>query len=167
MKLMAASFKRSHACIATLSAPSPAAGHCQPTPLPETPGHSWASLSQSLVGSLFLSPGSWCGQGSVCALPESASPVLCKFLQLYGGIMVTISKRAYAIPRSTAPRAPAPAAVHGWPVPPQETLKHSSGSVSVGSLGPGADKVCLNHLLCHLVEFQPFSWPLANATCYC
>ena len=28
------------------------------------------------------------------------------------GLMVTSSKRAYAIPRSTAPRAPAPAAVH-------------------------------------------------------
>ena len=104
--------QKSLAHTAALSGPDPAAGNCQPTPLPETPGHSWASLSQSLVGSLFLSPGSWCGQGSVCALPESASPVLCKFLQLYGGIMVTISKRAYAIPRSTAPRAPAPTAVH-------------------------------------------------------
>ena len=28
------------------------------------------------------------------------------------GLMVTSSKRAYATPRSTAPRAPAPAAVH-------------------------------------------------------
>ena len=28
------------------------------------------------------------------------------------GLMVTFSKRAYAIPRSAAPRAPAPAAVH-------------------------------------------------------
>ena len=31
------------------------------------------------------------------------------------GITVTSSKRAYAIPRSTAPRAPVPAAVHCWP----------------------------------------------------
>ena len=45
----------------------------------------------------------------------------CKFWQLYGGLMATSSKRAYAIPRSTAPRAPAPAAVHCWPVPPQES----------------------------------------------
>ena len=58
------------------------------------------------------------------------------------GLMATSSKRAYAIPRSVAPRAPAPAAVHWWPVPPQETLRHSSGSVFVGSLGPGAYKVC-------------------------
>ena len=41
------------------------------------------------------------------------------------GLMVTSSKRAYAIPGSTVPRAPAPE-------------EHSFGSVSVGSLGPGA-----------------------------
>ena len=86
MKIMATSFKRSHACTATLSAPSPAAGHCQPTSLPETPGHSWASLSQSLVGSLLLFPGSWYAQSSVCTHQESVSPVLCKFWKLYGGV---------------------------------------------------------------------------------
>ena len=86
MKIMATSFKGSHACTATLSAPNPAAGHCQPMPPLETPGHSWASLGQSLVGSLLLSPGSWCTQGSVCALQESVSPVLCKFWRLYGGV---------------------------------------------------------------------------------
>ena len=59
--------------------PNPVAGHCQPIPPLETPGHSWASLGQSLVGSLLLSPGSWCTQGFVCALQESVSPVLCKF----------------------------------------------------------------------------------------
>ena len=53
---------------AALSAPDPAAGHHRPIPLPETPGHSQASLDQSLVGSLLLSPGSWCAQGSVCVL---------------------------------------------------------------------------------------------------
>ena len=68
MKTMLTSFKKSHAHTATLITPNPAAGHRRPTPLPETPGHSWASLGQSLVGSLLLSPGSWCAQGSVCAL---------------------------------------------------------------------------------------------------
>ena len=82
---MATSFKGFHAYTATFSAPNPVAGHCQPTPL-ETPGHSWASLGQSLVGSLLLSPGSWCAQGSVCALQESVTPVLCKLWQLYGGV---------------------------------------------------------------------------------
>ena len=43
--------------------PNPAAGHCRPTPPPETPGHSQASLGQSLGGSLLLSPGSWCMPG--------------------------------------------------------------------------------------------------------
>ena len=52
----------------------------------ETPGHSWASLGQFLVGSLPLSPGSWCTQGSVCALQVSISPVLCKFWWLYVGV---------------------------------------------------------------------------------
>ena len=55
-------------------------------PLPETPGHSRASLGQSLVGSLLLSPGSWCIQGSVCALQESVSLVLCEFWWFYGGV---------------------------------------------------------------------------------
>ena len=72
MKMMATSFKRSHACTAALSAPNPAAGHCRPTPPLETPGHSWASLGQSLVESLFLSPGSW------CTLQESVSSALCR-----------------------------------------------------------------------------------------
>ena len=36
-------------------------------------------MSESLMGSLLLSPGSWCTQGSVCALRVSVSPVLCKF----------------------------------------------------------------------------------------
>ena len=58
------------------------------------------------MGSLLLPPGSWCIQGSVCALHKSVSPVLCKFCWLYGGLMATSSKRAYAIPRSTAPGAP-------------------------------------------------------------
>ena len=78
-------FKRSHVHTATLSAFNPAAGHRQPMPLPETPEHSRASLGQSPVGSLLLSPGSWCTQISVCALPESVSPVLCKFWRLYVG----------------------------------------------------------------------------------
>ena len=48
-------------------------------PHPEAPGHSRVSLDQSLVGSLLLSPGSWCTQDFVCALHESVSLVLWKF----------------------------------------------------------------------------------------
>ena len=38
------------------------------------------------MGSLLLSPGPWCIQGSIGALQESVSPVLCKFWWLYGGV---------------------------------------------------------------------------------
>ena len=48
---------------------------------------------------------------SLC-FPRVCFPVLCKFWWLYGGLMVTSSKWAYDMPRSTAPRAPAAAAVH-------------------------------------------------------
>ena len=54
MKIMGTSLRRSHAH----TAPNPAAVHCQATPPPETPEHSQASLGQSLVRSLLLSPGS-------------------------------------------------------------------------------------------------------------
>ena len=127
MEIMVTSFKMSHTHTATLSAPSPAAGHHQPMPPPETPGHSQASL------------------GQVCLCHPKVCPQSCV---TSGGSMVGImavsSKRAYAIPRSAAPRAPAPVTVHCWPVPQQEILKHSSVSVSVGSLGPGVHKVCLS-----------------------
>ena len=86
MKIMGTSFRRSHACTAAVSASHPEAGHRQPTPPLETPGHLWASLGQSLVESLLLSPGSCCAQGSVCTLPESVSSILCKFWWLYDGV---------------------------------------------------------------------------------
>ena len=105
MKIVATSFKRPHACTATLSAPNPAAGHHQPTSPLETPGHSQASLGQSLVGSLLLSPGSWCTQGSVCALQESISHSYVSSGSCMVGLMATSSKRAYVIPKSAAPKA--------------------------------------------------------------
>ena len=72
MKIIMTSFKRSHASTVTLSAPNPVAGHSWPTPLLETPGHSQAGLGQSPVGSLLLSPGSWCT--SFCLCPPSLFP---------------------------------------------------------------------------------------------
>ena len=142
----ATSFKRSHAYTATLSAPSPAAGHHQPMPLLETPGCSQASLGQSLVG--VTAPFSWVlvHTGSVCALQESISQSRVNSSSSMVGLMATSYRRASAIPRSAAPRAPAPVAGHFWPVLPQEALNHSSVLVSVGSLGPGAHKVCLSPL---------------------
>ena len=108
---MATSFKRSHARTATLSAPYPAAGYCQPTPALETPGHSQASLGQSLVGSLLLSLGP--GAHKVLFVPSQFISQSCVSSgSSMMGLMATSLKRAYAIPTSAAPRAPAPAAVH-------------------------------------------------------
>ena len=70
-------------------------------------------------------PGSWYAQGSVCALQESVSQSRVSSSTSMVGIMVTSSKRAYAITRSTASRAPAPSVVHCWPAPPQETFKYN------------------------------------------
>ena len=82
MKIMVTFFKRSHACTAPLSAPNPAAGHHQPTPMLETPGHTQASLGQSLVRSLLLFPASWCT--SFCLCPSRVYfTVLCVFLRSF------------------------------------------------------------------------------------
>ena len=78
MEVMVASFKRTYASTVVFSASDTAAGQCQPTPQPKTPGHSTANLAQSLAGSLLPSPGSWCAQGFVCDFQESVSQVLWK-----------------------------------------------------------------------------------------
>ena len=141
---MATSFKRSHAHTAILSAPALQQATADPhlcQRLLDTHGQVWVSLFCSHC-SFILGP----DMHKVHFVPsKSLFPQSC--VSSGGsmvGLIVTSSKRAYATPRSTAPRAPAPAAAHCSPVPPQERLKHSSGSVSVGSLGPGAKKVCLN-----------------------
>ena len=138
MQIMAIFFKRSHAC--SSACPEPCS---RP---PETPGHWQASLGQSLVGSLPFSPGSWRTQGLFISFKSLLSLYCVSSGSSVVELMVTSSKRAFAIPRSTAPRAPAPAAVHCWPVPLQQTLRHSSVSVSAGSLGPGVHKACLSPL---------------------
>ena len=94
MKLMVTSFKRSHACTATLSAPNPAAGHHRPMPPLETLGHSQASQGHSLVGSLLLSPGSWCTRFCLC-LQESVSQSCVSSGSSMVWLTVTSSKRAY------------------------------------------------------------------------
>ena len=97
MKIMVTSFKRFYASTATFSALSPSTGHLWPTPPLETPGHSQASLGQSLVGSLLLSPGSWCTRLRLC--PPSLFPSLVQVLAALW-LMATSSKRAYTIPKS-------------------------------------------------------------------
>ena len=139
--------QKGHARTAVLNAPSPAAGHRQPTLPPENPGHSQASLSQSLVGSLLLSSGSWCTQDFVCALQESVSPVLRKFWWLYGGVNGDILQEGLCHTQDCCTQSPCPCGRLLLTRTPQEMLKHSSVSVSVGSLGPGAQKVWLGLVL--------------------
>ena len=119
VKIMSTSFKRSRAGTATLSAPSPAAGHRWPTP---PPGKSFRGHCSFLLGP---------GAHKVSFVPSKGLfPQACVSSgSSMVGLMATSSKRAYAIPRSAAPRAPAPGAGHCWPTPPQETLKHSSVSI--------------------------------------
>ena len=84
MKIMAISFKRSHHAL--LHSVPPILQQVAPeTPPLETPGHSQASLCQSLVGSLLLSPGSLCTRFCLCP-PRVYFQVLCKFWQLWGGV---------------------------------------------------------------------------------
>ena len=120
--------------------------HC-PQPCSRSPpthtstGDSWTLSGKS--GSVLCrvtAPFSWDlvhTRFSLCT-PRVYFPGLYNFWQLYGELMVTSSKRAYAIPKSVATRYPVPVAVHCWPVPSQEMLKHNSVSVSVGLLGSWA-----------------------------
>ena len=122
--------KRSLAPTVALSDPNPAASHCWPTPPPETPDthrQVWFSLLWGHC-SFLLGP----GMHKVLFVPsKSLFPQFCvSFGGSMVGLMVTSSKRAYCIPRSAAPRAPPPVEGHCWPVPPQETLKHSKAGLA-------------------------------------
>ena len=77
----------------------------------ETPGHSWASLGQSLVESLLLSLGSWCTK--VLFVPsKSLFPPSCVSSGSSGGVNGALLQEAYAILKSAAHTAPTPEAVH-------------------------------------------------------
>ena len=103
MKIMVTSFKRSCVHTVALSAPDPAAGHHYPRlylRLLDTHRQGWVSFFWGhwsfllgpgahkifFVSSKSLFPQSWVSSGGSMV-----------------GLMVTSSKRAYAIPRSTAP----------------------------------------------------------------
>ena len=149
MKIMVISFKRSHAHSAILIAPDPETGHCWPMPPLETPEHSWASLGQSLLGSLLLSAESWCTQGFVCALQESVFPVLWKFWWLYSGVNGDLLQEGLCHTQVCCTHGPC-----GRPLltctstGDIHALKGRSCSVSVES--PGAHKV--------LFEFSEHLW---------
>ena len=110
MKIMATSFKRYHACTTTLCPPTLQQATTDPhvcQRLLDTHRRIWVSL---LWGhwSFLLSP----GVHKVFFVPSESVSQSCVSS---GGSMVvlmaTSSERTYAIPRSSAPRVPAPAAV--------------------------------------------------------
>ena len=140
MKIMLTSFKRSHAALRPLN---PAAGHHQPTPLQEIPGHSRASLCQSLVGSLLLSPGSCCTQDFVCTLQESVSPVLCKFWRLYGGVNGDLLQEDLCHAQVCCTQIPCP---HSSPLLNHTSSGDTQTQFSLSSLSPGVHEVCLSPL---------------------
>ena len=136
MKIMVTSFQRSYACTATLSAPNAAAGHHQSMPPLETPGHSQASLAQSLVGhcSFILGPGT---QGSVCALQESISQPCISSGSSKLGLMVTSSQEGLCHTQVCCTQSPCPC---GSPL------------LTRNSTGDGQTQFCLS--LCGI----PGSW---------
>ena len=138
MKRMGTSLRRSQACVAAVCAPNPAEATADRPlrwRLPET--HRQASCG-------VTAPFSWVLVHTVQLRPPSVySPVLCRFWQLCPGVNGHLLREDVC---HTHTQSPTPAADHCRPVPPQETLKHSCVSVSVGSLGPGAHKVCLSPL---------------------
>ena len=143
LKTMVTSFKRSHVGTATLSA-RPCSRSLRPTLPLETPEHTWASLGHSLGESLLLSPGSWCAQGSVCALQGSVSQFCVSSGCSLVGLMVTSSKEGLCHTKVCCTQSPCPG---GRPLLTHTSTgdtQHSSVSVSAESLGPGAHKVCLS-----------------------
>ena len=70
------------------------------------------------MGSLLLFSGSWCTQGSVCALQETVSPVLCKFWWLYGGVNGDLLQDSLHHTEAYWTERPCPCSSP----PPQETL---------------------------------------------
>ena len=146
MKTKVNSFKRSHDALLHSVPP-----HCSRPPLTHASTRdSWtlmAGLGRSLVWSLLLFPGSWRTQDSVCALQQSISPVMCMFWWLYGGVNGNFLQEGLCHTQVYCTQSPC-----SWSRPlltristeDTQTLKGRSGSVSVGSLGPGVHKVCLS-----------------------
>ena len=89
-------------------------------------------------------------QGSVCTLQEFIS----QSCQLYGGVNGDLLQEGLCHTQVCCTQTPAPVQATLSHTP-QETPKHSPGSVSVGSLGPGVHKVCLSPLRISGSNFAP------------
>ena len=125
ISMTSSSFNKSYAHTATLSVPTLQQATADPRlhqRLLDAHGKVWVSLLWGHC-SFLLGP----GVHKVLFVPcKSLIPQSC--VSSGGcmmGLMAITLRRAYAIPRSAAPRAPAPVSGHCWPIPLQETFKHS------------------------------------------
>ena len=119
MKIMVTSFKRSHARLHSVpqTLQQATTNPCLCRWLLDTHRQVWVGLLWGHC-SFLLGPG---GHKVLSVTPKSLFPQSwVSSGSSMVGLMATFSKRAYAIPRSTALRAPAPASFHCWPTPPQE-----------------------------------------------
>ena len=94
------------------------------------------------MGSLFLSPGSWCTQGFVCALQESVFLALCKFWRLYGWVNGNLLHERLCPTQVCCTQSLCPCSrplLTHTSTGDTQILKGRSGSVSVES--PGVHKV--------------------------
>ena len=138
MKVMVTSFKRSHACTATLSALQQATTDPRLCwRLLDTHGQVWVSLLWSHC-SFLLGPGA----PKALFVPSKS---LYNFWQLYGGVNGDLLQEGLCHTQAYCTQSPSPFSS------PLLTCTfagdtHSSVSVSVGSLGPGVHKVCLSPL---------------------
>ena len=146
MKIMVTSFRRSHARTVHSVPPALQQDIIDPR-LRRRLRDTRTSLGQSLAGSLLLSPGSWCAQGSVCVLQESVNSVLGKFWWLCGGVNGNLlqeglchTQRAYAVHPEPLPLRQATADLH-------LCRKHSNTVLAQSLWGLG--------VLVHTGLFQP------------
>ena len=130
MKLMATSFRRSHARTAALSAPDLQQATSNPHHwwrLLDTHRQVWVSLLWGHC-SFVRGPGA---HKVLFVSSKSLFPQSCvSFGSSIVGLMTTSSKSSYATCRTASPRAPAPESGHCWPGSPQETLKHSKAGLT-------------------------------------
>ena len=117
------------------------------------PTHASTGDSRTLTGKSgsvscgVTAPFSWVLVHKVLFAPPGVCfPVLCKFWQLWGEVNGDLLQEGLCHAQVCCTLSRVPAAGHCWPGPAHETLKHTSVSVSVGSLGPGLHKVRLSRL---------------------
>ena len=123
--------------------------YCSRPPLTHaSAGNSWTLTGKSgsvSCGLTLLSPGSWCTRFCLCP-PRVCFPVLCKFWQLYVEVNDNLLQEGLCHTQVCCAQSPCSCGSPLRTRTSQETLKHSSASVSVGSLGPIEYKVCLSPL---------------------